>query len=119
VDLRRRNKREAARAALELEAAEIIDVRIADGRPPPEVFQAAAARQAAKGLPADAWYRPADAPAPQGPAPTPDKRRLAPAAGSDLVLRMVQMPLPAAPLPKATTTRRGATAPKVVVEASN
>ncbi len=120
MDLRRRNKREAARAALELEAAEIIDVRIADGRPPPEVFQAAAARQAAKGQPADAWYRPADAPAPQGPAPTPDKRRLAPAAGSDLVLRMVHMPLPAAPLATATTTRRrGATAPRVVVEASN
>jgi len=119
VGLGRRNKREAARAALELEAAELIDVRIADGRPPPEVFRAAAVRQAAKGLPADAWYRPADAPAPRGPTPIPDDRRLAPAVGADLVLRVVQMPLPAEPQPTMTTPRRGATAPRVVVEASN
>ncbi len=117
MGLGRRNKRAAARAALELEAAEIIDVRIADGRPPPEVFRAAAVRQAAKGLPADAWYRPADAPA-RGPAPVPDDRPFAPAVGADLVLRVVQMPLPAAPPPTATT-RRGATAPQVVVEAPN
>ncbi len=118
MGLRRHNKREAARAALELEAAELIDVRIADGRPPPEVFRAAAVRQAAKGLPADAWYRPADAPAPHGPPPVPDDRRLAPVVDADLALRVVQMPLPAAPLPPATSPR-GATVPRVVVEASN
>jgi len=118
VGLRKRNKREAARAALELEAAELIGVRIADGRPPPEVFQAAAVRQAAKGLPADGWYQPTGAPAPHGPTPVPDDRRLAPTVGADLVLRVVQMPLPAAALPPATS-RRGATAPRVAVEASN
>ncbi len=102
--------------ALEREAAEIIEVRIADGRPPPEVFQAAAVRQAAKGLPSDPWYRPA--PAPASPTPAPAERQLAPVAGADLVLRVVRLPLPAAP-PQPATARRGATAPQVVVEASN
>ncbi len=116
VGLGRRDKREAERVALEREAAEIIEVRIADGRPPPEVFKAAALRRAAKGLPSDAWYRPDDAPEPVRPTPAP--RRLAPVAGADLVLRVVKLPLPAAPVP-AATARREVAAPQVVVEASN
>lgn len=102
--------------ALEREAAEIIEARIADGRPPPEVFRVAAVRRAEKGLQSDAWYRPVDAPAPVRPTPAP--RRLAPVAGADLVLRVVKLPLPAAPAP-AATSQREATAPQVVVEAWN
>jgi len=100
---------------LHRDAAEVIDSRIADGRPPPEVWRAAAARQAAKGLPADAWYRPAgDPPHPRQPnPPTPGP---APTVGRDLVLRVVQLPV--VPLSPATPGRR-ASFPRAAAGASN
>lgn len=116
VGLGRRTKREAAELALKREAAEIIDRRIADGRPPPEVWRAAAARQAKRGLPADAWYRPADAPAPDRRVAAPRAGGLAPTVGSDLVLRVVQLPLEPSSVP---APGRGASFPRAVAGASN
>lgn len=119
VGLRGRTRREAAGLALQREAAEIIDLRIADGRPPPDVWRPAAARQAEKGLPADAWYQPADAPAPARqhpvPHPLPPSPELA-TVGCDLVLRVVQLPL--APSEVATPGRRSSV-PRAGAGASN
>lgn len=92
-----RRKREAAKTALEKEAADIIDARIADGRPPPDVWQAAAERQAAKGLGAEAWYgTPDDRAVPEGPA-GPAVDDVGRTGGDDLVLRVVRLPQISAP----------------------
>ncbi|MEN3313999.1 MAG: hypothetical protein V7605_233 [Acidimicrobiaceae bacterium] len=112
-----RKKREAARAALDKEAADIIDARIADGRPPPDVWQAAAERQAAKGLGAEAWYGTAgDRVTPEGPAgPAPDD--LPRTVGDDLVLRVVRLPQISAPVAGPGSSWTGV--PRVVTGAPN
>lgn len=111
---RRQTKRELARAALEIEAAEIIEGRITDGRPPPEVWRAAAKRQEAKGLPADAWYRSADDPGPPPSRPATPEPVSAPVSGDDLVLRVVRLPgLSSTPAPTTPPGRKAPTAPLV------
>jgi len=111
---RRRSRRDTALAALEQEAAEAIDRRIADGRPPPDVWRAAAERRAAKGLPAGAWYGSTD-PVPIGPSsvqPRPDPATV----GRELILRSVRLPLSPTP---AVESSRWAHAPRIVADASN
>ncbi len=103
--------------ALERDAAEIIERRIADGRPPPEVWRAAAQRRAGKGVAADAWYRSPESQAPGQRRPTALSRRPVPSADEDLVLRVVDLPL--APTPSAPTPGRKAGRPTVVADASN
>jgi len=110
-----RRKREAAKTVLEQEASEIIDARIADGRPPPEVWQAAAERQAAKGIPAEAWYGIAEGGANPG-RPARPAHDLPGAAGDDLVLRVVRLPGTSAP---AAGPGSWAQVPRVVTGASN
>jgi hypothetical protein len=66
----RRRRRAAARSALEREAAETIEARIAEGRPPPEVWRAGAWRRAERGLGGATWY-PQPAPARRSPVTEP------------------------------------------------
>jgi|GEM_PF-4098087 len=111
---RRQSRRDTALASLEQEAAEAIEARIADGRPPPDVWRAAAKRRAARGLPAGAWYGSTD-PAPIGPPavqPGPDPATV----GRALILRSVRLPLSPTP---AVDPSRWAHAPRIVADASN
>ncbi len=110
----RRTRRAAARDALEQEAAEIIEARIADGRPPPEVWRAAAERQAAKDGSADAWYSFAE-----GPESEQQDVEVAPTVGRDLALRVVRLPLAPGPDPAPTVSKRGAGTPRLVAGKSN
>lgn len=65
-----------ARAQREREAAEVLAARIAEGRPPDEVWVAAALREAQRGATAGGWYT----------STTPAPRPLAP-----LALRVVRL----------------------------
>jgi len=95
---------------------ELIDARIADGRPPPDVWQAAAERQAAKGLGAEAWYGTADDRAtPGGPAGAAGDD-LPRTVGDDLVLRVIQLPQISQP---AAGPGSWARVPRVVTGAPN
>ncbi len=71
---------------LALEAAEVLADRIAEGRPPPEVWAAAARRQAERGRVPGSWYSPAP------PPPTGERQHV------PLVLRVVRLPVPS-PMP--------------------
>ena len=66
---------------LACEAAEILAARIAEGRPPPEVWAAAARRRAQRGPLRGTWYAPAP------PPPTADPRY------RPVVLRVVRLPV--------------------------
>jgi len=110
-----RTKRDAVKAALEREAAEVIEARIADGRPP-DVWRAAAEHRSARGLAAEAWYGRSDTPAPIGPPAIRPDSDVRAAVGRDLIPRSVRLPLSAAP---AVGPRRWTRVPRVVAEASN
>lgn len=118
VGLRRRSRRETALVALQREAIEIIELRIADGRPSPEVWRAAAVRQAAKGLPVDAWYEPTGV-RPDRRGPVPAAPGAAPTVGGDLVLKVVTLPLVPSTAAAGRGCRRGASLPRAVAGASN
>jgi hypothetical protein len=84
---RRANNRTARQEALEHEAAELIAARIAEGRPPPEVWAAAARKQARRGPVKGGWYTPTP-PFPPAPVATAQPTEHAP-----LVLRAVRLPV--------------------------
>ena len=85
----------------EQEAALLLQRRIAEGRPPPDVWRKAEEGRAKRAQPAG-WYLPAESQADAAPDAgrhaSPDGMpRPAPAAGQPYVLRLVRLP-PAAPV---------------------
>ncbi|MFN2608413.1 MAG: hypothetical protein ABR511_11085 [Acidimicrobiales bacterium] len=97
---------------MEQDAAEMLAARIAEGRPPPDVWRAAAERRAVAGLPAGSWYsgdgaatapgrEPGAGPAltrSGGASPAPRAGAQGPAAGTEaLVLRLVRLPVDGGP----------------------
>lgn len=99
------HKERPTRQDFEREAALILERRIAEGRPPPEVWRKAAEWRARKGR-AAGWYTPE----PGRPASRSEQPRLVP-TGEPFVLRVVRFPAPTT-----TTSRSGAdeSRPRVV-----
>ncbi len=91
------HKERPTREHYERESALILEQRIAEGRPPPDVWRKAAEWRAKKGHPAG-WYTSEPAPA---ASPSAARRVVVP-TGEPLVLRVVRIPAPVA------TTRSGA-----------
>ncbi len=103
------HKERRTREDYEREAALILERRIAEGRPPPEVWRKAAEWRAKKGHPAG-WYTADSAPA----AARPEAPRAVVPLAEPLVLRVVRYPAPAA----ATKRSEAGTSRPQVVNAS-
>lgn len=100
------HKEGRTREDYERDAALILEQRIAEGRPPPDVWRKAAEWRAKKGHPAG-WYTAGSAPA----ASRPDAPRAVVPMAEPLVLRVVRYPSPAA---TTSVSEAGSARPRVV-----
>ncbi len=89
---RREKAAAAVREGLELEAAEVLAARIAEGRPPDSVWAAAARRRARRGPEAGGWYTSAPPCASPRASPCAQPPPLTETRHGPLVLRVVRLP---------------------------